>query len=130
VVLRQDQRSSPELYLRDLLPRFFAAEPDTVRADLAALADFFAQGQLEDALIELLGVDPGDACAALLRWKATMEADGTAPALARRRLDTVRRLCVLAEASMEASLVAFVVERHGATLAQMLERALRSNAPN
>ena len=126
-----DERSSPEFFVQELLERFRAREDERAREDLAALAEDLAGGQLEDAVIELLGLPPDDALDALVAWCAGSEAAGTPRPLARRRLDTFRRLCVLAEREfMDSALVAFVLERHGATLAQMLARALDTKAPS
>ena len=126
-----DQRSSPEFYVSELLDRFRAREGDAVEKDLAAFAEAFGGGQLEDGLIELLGLPPDDALDALLEWGTSSEASGTPRAMARRRIDTVRRLSLLAEREFtDSALIAFVTERHGGTLSQLLANAMQSNEPS
>jgi hypothetical protein len=124
-----DQRGTPELYVVELLARFREEEP-TRAEDLQAFADAFG-GQLEDAAIELLGLAPDEALDALLAWRARAEGSGTSAQLARRRLDTMRKLFALAEREFtDTSVIAFVKERHGATLAEMLADSLRVDAPS
>jgi len=126
-----DQRSSPELFVQDLLDRFREREDERAKEDLAALAEDLAGGQLEDAIIELLGASPKDAHDAVVAWCTKSEASGTPRALARRRLDTFRRLCVVAEREfMDAALVAAILEQYGATLAQLLARTMETKAPS
>ncbi len=126
-----DERSSPEFYVEELLTRFLQREGAAAREDLQAFAERYAGGQLEDALIELLGLPPDDAVRALLEWQARMEKDGVPRPLSRRRVETIRRLAALSEREfMDAGLEAFLVERHGGTLSQLLDRAMRSDAPS
>lgn len=128
-VFRLDERSSPELYVRELLARFSEEAPDRAD-DLAAFAESFADGQLEDAVIELLALSPDESLAALLAWRAD-QARTVGASVARRRLDTLRRLAALADREFtDAALIAFVKERHGGTLADMLTEALRVDAPS
>ncbi|MGZ3418608.1 MAG: hypothetical protein ACXWUG_06820 [Polyangiales bacterium] len=124
-----DQRGTPELYVDQLLARFREEEP-TRLDDLQAFADAFG-GQLEDAAIELLGLSPDEALDALLAWRARAEGAGTSVQIARRRLDTMRKLVALAEREFtDTSVIAFVKERHGSTLAELLADSLRVDAPS
>jgi hypothetical protein len=129
VIWRLDQRSSPELYVGDLLARFREREPDRFD-DLQAYGER-AGGQLEDALIELLGIAPEEALDALLRWRDSEAAAGVPSAAVRRQLETLRRLLTLAEREFcDAALIAYVKAHHGATLAEMLAKTLTSDAPS
>jgi hypothetical protein len=124
-----DQRGTPELYVDKLLARFREEEPTRVE-DLQAFADAFG-GQLEDAAIELLGLSPDEALDALLAWRARAEGAGTSTQVARRRLDTMRKLVALAEREFtDTGVIAFVKERHGSTLAELLADSLRVDAPS
>jgi hypothetical protein len=124
-----DQRGSPEFYVADLLARFREVEPSR-QDDLQAFADAFG-GQLEDALIELLGLSPDESLDALLAWRARAEGAGTSAQIARRRLDTMRRLFALAEREFtDTGVIAFVKERHGSTLGELLADSLRVDAPS
>jgi hypothetical protein len=129
-MFRLDERSSPELYVGELIARFASEEPARL-ADLRAFAEHVEGGQLEDALIELLGATPDEALAGLLRWREAQRRAGVPDATVRRRLESIRRLCTLAEREFaDASLVALAQARHGGTLAQHLARALATAAPN
>lgn len=124
-----DQRGSPEFYVGALLDRFREEEPTRID-DLQAFADVFG-GQLEDAAIELFGLSPDEALDALLAWRARAEGAGTSAQIARRRLDTMRKLVALAEREFtDTSVIAFVKERHGSTLAELLADSLRVDVPS
>lgn len=127
---RLDQRSSPDLYVGELLSRFAELEPERV-ADLRAWAEHVEGGQLEDAVIELLGLAPDEAIDALMRWREAQRRAGVPLATARHRLESIRRLATLAERELaDASLVAATQARHGGTLGSLLARALASDAPS
>ncbi len=128
--VRLDQRSSPELYVGELLAKFAAEVPER-REDLEAYAESVAGGQVEDAIIELLGLPPDDAFDALVAWRVRQEREGVAPPIARRRLDAIRRLVAIAERDLtDPALLAYTKARYGETLGDMLASALRCDAPS
>lgn len=129
-MFKLDQRSSPDLYVGELIARFAELEPERV-ADLRLFAEHVAGGQLEDALIELLGLDPDEALAALSRWRDAMARAGVAQATVRRRLESVRRLVTLAERERtDVSLLAATKEKYGGTLGDLLAKVLASHEPS
>ncbi len=129
-MFKLDQRSSPELYVGELIARFAELEPERV-ADLRLFAEHVAGGQLEDALIELLGLDPDAALGALARWRGAMARAGVEQATVRRRLESVRRLVTLAERELtDVSLLAATQEKYGGTLGELLAKVLASHEPS
>ncbi len=125
-----DQRSSPDLYVGELLARFAEVEPARVE-ELRLWAEHVAGGQLEDALIELFGLPVDEALASLFRWRDAMARAGVAEAIAHRRLESVRRIVTLAERELtDPSLLAFARAHHGGTLGELLGRALATTAPS